>query len=67
MQALPLGGGVAAIEWTIPVETQIAPGDEVSLVVSDVALCIRLDGVVRRIGMQTHILVKLIMSRGLGA
>ena len=53
-QALPFGRWVAAIHRLRPVEPRITLGYEVSVEIGDVAVRVREDRVVRRVGVQFH-------------
>ena len=67
MQALPFGGGIAAVDRALPVETGIAFGQEVAVEVGDIAVCIGVHRVVGRIGAQLHRLVEVLVAACLGA
>ncbi len=67
VQALPFGGRVAAIDRMLEVEPGIAARDEIAVEIGDIAVCIRIDGVVRGVGAQLHRFVEFLVVARLGA
>nr|GEU28199.1 hypothetical protein [Tanacetum cinerariifolium] len=67
MQPAPLGGGIAAVDRMSEIDGRIAARDEIAVEVGDVAVGIRVHGVVRRVGAQGHRLVKFPVVARLGA
>src|SRR6185295_8926063 len=66
MNALPVGRRVAAVHRLGPVEASVALRDKIGMEVRDIALRVREDRVVRRVGMQLHHLAELLDVDRLG-
>ena len=67
MQASPFGRSNAAIHRFAPVKSRITFWNEIAMKIGNIALVIRIDCVIGRIGTQLHYAIKILVIFGFGA
>ncbi len=67
VQTLPVGGRIVAIHGMIKIECTAANRMEITVEVSNVAITVGINCIVRRIGFQPHHFEKFVITGGFGA
>ena len=67
VQALPVGGRVAAVNGLVEIEARIAARDEIAVEIGNIPIGVGIDGVVGRVRAQIHHLAEALVGALPGA